>query len=155
MKVCLISPPTVSEFNERLVAESEALRLIAEHAPMGILSLAAVLDGQGIQTEIIDLNRLYYQFVNRECRRQGIDFCCYVIENFQSLSADIFGFSTICSSYPLTLRLARGVRETHPQSCIILGGPQSSVVDVATLKAYPFVDVIVRGEAEETLPRVL
>ena len=55
MKICLISPPTVIEFNERLVAESEAARLIFEHAPMGILSLAAVLEQQQVEAEIIDL----------------------------------------------------------------------------------------------------
>jgi radical SAM superfamily enzyme YgiQ (UPF0313 family) len=155
MKVCLISPPTVSEFNERLVAESEALRLIAEHAPMGILSLAAVLDQQGLQPEIVDLNQLYYEYVGSDHRRNGIDFCSYVNSALEKLTVDVFGFSTICSSYPLTLRLARGVRATHPESQIILGGPQASVVDVPTLKTFPFIDLIVRGEAEETLLRVL
>ena len=156
MKVCLISPPTVAEFSERLVAESEALRLIAQHAPLGILSLAAVLEQQGIQPEIIDLNRLYYQYVSSGERcRNGIGFCEYVTRTLESLSVDVFGFSTICSSYPLTLRLARGVRVTHPEATIILGGPQAAVVDVPTLKAFPFVDFIVRGEAEESLPRLL
>lgn len=155
MKVCLVSPPTVSEFNERLVIESEALRLIAEHAPMGILSLAAVLDLQGVETEIIDLNRLYYQYVDGKYRRQGIEFCSYAVDYFQKLTAEVFGFSTICSCYPLTLRLARRVRQIHPESRIVLGGPQASVVDVATLREFPFIDVIVRGEAEETLLRLL
>jgi len=155
MKVCLISPPTVIEFNERLVAESEAARLIFEHAPMGILSLAAVLEQQQVEAEIIDLNRLYYQYVIGGHRSEGVEFCAYASRELASVSADVFGFSTICGSYPLTLRLARAVGETHPEAAIILGGPQASVVDVATLKSFPFVDVIVRGEAEETLPRVL
>lgn len=156
MKVCLISPPTVTEFNERLVAESEALRLIAEHAPMGVLSLAAVLEQHGVRPEIIDLNRLYYQYMSSGERRQnGIGFSSYVNRALAGLSVDVFGFSTICSSYPLTLRLARDVRLSHPEATIILGGPQASVVDTPTLKTYPFVDLIVRGEAEETLPRLL
>ncbi|MEO8435903.1 MAG: radical SAM protein [Pyrinomonadaceae bacterium] len=155
MKVCLISPPTVIEFDERLVAESEAARLIFEHAPMGILSLAAVLDQQGVETEIIDLNRWYYEYASSGVRRQGVEFCAYAGKQLEGSSADIFGFSTICGSYPLTLRLARNVRATHPQAAIILGGPQASVVDVATLESFPFIDLIVRGEAEETLPRVL
>src|SRR5687767_10420319 len=74
MKVCLISPPTVTEFTERMVVESDALRLIAEHAPIGILSLAVVLEQQGLEPEIIDLNRLYYQYVN--CgEKNGNGFC--------------------------------------------------------------------------------
>ena len=34
----------------------------------------------------------------------------------------------------------------------MLGGPQASVVDVSTLRAYPSIDLVVRGEAEQTLP---
>lgn len=155
MKVCLISPPTVIEFSERLVAEFEAAQLVFEHAPMGILSLAAVLEEQGIESEILDLNRLFYTYITGDFRNEGVDFCSYATGELRGITADVFGFSTICSSYPLTLRLARGVRETHPEASIILGGPQASVVDVATLEAFPCVDLIVRGEAEETLPRVL
>jgi hypothetical protein len=36
-----------------------------------------------------------------------------------------------------------------------LGGPQASVVDLATLAAFPFVDFVLRDEAEQTLPRFL
>src|SRR5262245_32529039 len=155
MRICFISPPTVLDFNERLVAESEAARLIFEHAPTGILSLAAVLDQQGCSAEIIDLNRWYYDYVSRGLKRSGVEFCVYAAEQLRDISADVFGFSTICGSFPLTLRLARIVREAHPEGFILLGGPQASVVDVRTLESFPFVDLIIRGEAEETLTRVL
>jgi radical SAM superfamily enzyme YgiQ (UPF0313 family) len=71
------------------------------------------------------------------------------------LCFDVFGFSSICSSYPLTLRLAREAKRLNPEARIILGGPQASVVDVPTLRAFPCVDIIVRGEADETLPILL
>ena len=155
MKICFISPPTVVEFNERSVDETEAARLIFEHAPSGILSLAAVVDQQQLEVEIVDLNRLFYEYVIAGLRQHGVEFCGYAARRLESISADVFGFSTICGSYPLTLRLAQAVAETHPEASIILGGPQASVVDVASLEAFPFVNVILRGEAEETLPRVL
>ena len=155
MKICFISPPTVVEFDERQVAESEAARLIFEYAPMGILSLAAVIEQQGVEVQHIDLNRLYYKYVYGGFRPQGVEFFDYAERHLRELSADIFGFSSICGSYPLTLRLARTIRETHPEVPIVIGGPQASVVDVATLESFPYVDLIIRGEAEETLPRVL
>src|SRR5260370_38949962 len=133
MKVCLISPPTVTDFNERLVAQSEALRLIAQHAPMGILSLAAVLEQPGVKPEIVDLNQLYYRYINSTERQRGVEFCAYANRALKSVTADVFGFSTICSSYPLTLRLARGIRISHPNAWIILVGPQASVRDVARM----------------------
>jgi radical SAM superfamily enzyme YgiQ (UPF0313 family) len=145
----------VIDFNEREVAESEAARLIFEHAPTGVLSLAAILDQHAYPTEIVDLNHFYYEYVRAGLKREGLEFCEYAGKRLRALSADVFGFSTICGSYPLTLRLARLVSGANPESSIILGGPQASVVDVPTLENFSFVDLIIRGEAEETLPRVL
>ena len=156
MKVCLISPPTGREFEERKVTEREATRIVGESAPLGILSLAAVLEAQGVRPHIIDLNWHYYEYLTHEApREEGLSFTAYAARVLETLSFDVFGFGTLCSSYPLTLRLAREVRRSHPDAKIILGGPQASVVDVLTLREFPFVDVIVRGEAEVTLPQLL
>jgi radical SAM superfamily enzyme YgiQ (UPF0313 family) len=153
MRVCLISPPTAAEFNERVVAESEIVRLFAEHAPVGILSLAAVLDQQGTTPTVVDLNRLYYRYLQSD----GVagEFCSFVASELETLHCDVYGFGTICSSYPLTIRIAQLLKGRCRASRIILGGPQASVVDVETMKAFPFIDFVVRGEAEETLPRLL
>lgn len=151
MKVCLVSSPTVSEFDPR-VAESKAVRSISERAPIGILTLAAILEERAITVEIVDLNRLYYRYIRS--RKRG-DFCSFVAREFASRSCDVYGFSTICSAYPLTLRIAREVKRSHPHALIMLGGPQASAVDTATLRSFPFIDLIVRGEADETLPLLL
>ena len=55
MRICFVSPPTVTDFEEWSVAEAEVIRIIAEHAPLGVLSLAAVLEECGHQAEIVDL----------------------------------------------------------------------------------------------------
>src|SRR5206468_67670 len=107
-------------------------------APLGILSLAGVLERNGLTPEIVDLNRLYYDCLRSEEHQRGeIDFTGYAARHFASRSFDFYGFSTICSSYPLTLRIAREVKRLHPDSVVALGGPQASVVDAATMKAYP------------------
>jgi radical SAM superfamily enzyme YgiQ (UPF0313 family) len=156
MKICLVSPPTVTDFGERKVAESEAIRLIASHAPMGILSLAAVVEQQGFQPQIFDLNTLYYEYMCDDSDGITPDrFCSFAADALGAIDADVFGFSTICSTYPFTLRLAQRLRESHPDSYLILGGPQASVVDVATLEHFPFIDLIIRGEAEVTFTRLL
>ena len=156
MKVCFISPPTVSDFDGGRVTETEAARLIGQAAPLGILSLAAVLEARGIESEVIDLNWKCYEYLASDVqRREGLTFTAYAARMLEPLSCDVFGFGSICSSYPLTLRIARELRRSHPATKIILGGPQASVVDVPTLREFPFVDIIVRGEAEVTLPRLL
>jgi radical SAM superfamily enzyme YgiQ (UPF0313 family) len=154
MKICLISPPTVTQFTERNVLESEALRLISEHAPLGILSLAGVLAEKGISPYILDLNRLFYEYLKPGPHRDR-DFASYTLRELEATRFDVYGFSTICSTYPLTLRLARGLRADHQNASIIMGGPQASVVDAASLNAFPYIDFVVRGEAEATFPLLL
>lgn len=156
LKMCLVGPPTVTDFEDPEVAESEAIRLIAEHAPIGVLSLAAVLEQHGVVPQIVDLNRLYYAYLRAPGEAAAKpDFCTYVAEELDKLAFDVLGFSSICSSYPLTIRIAREMKQRRPEIPIIFGGPQASVVDVPTMKAYPFVDFVVRGEAEETLPALI
>jgi radical SAM superfamily enzyme YgiQ (UPF0313 family) len=153
MKVCLISAPTANQFDSRAVDEAEAVRIMGELAPVGILSLAAVLESQGLKPEVVDLNRVYYQWL--QSANPEIDFCRFAGLYFAHRIYDFFGFSTVCSSYPLTLRIAAEVKRLHPESVVALGGPQASVVDVSTMRAYPLIDLVVRGEAEQTLPDLL
>ncbi|HET8891043.1 MAG TPA: radical SAM protein [Candidatus Angelobacter sp.] len=154
MKICLISAPTANQFDGRAVSETEAARMMGELAPVGILSLAAVLEAKGLQPEVVDLNRVYYSWLQGSSRGKT-DFCNFAGSYFAARDFDFFGFSTVCSSYPLTLRIAAEVKRAHPKSAVVLGGPQASVVDTATMSAYPFIDLVVRGEAEQTLPALV
>jgi radical SAM superfamily enzyme YgiQ (UPF0313 family) len=154
MKVCLVSAPTANEFDDRTMGEVDALRTIAEHAPLGVLSLAAVLEGQGLSPEVVDLNRLYYDFRrSKACSEK--DFSCFAASYFRERQFDFVGFSSVCSSYPVTLRIACEVKRLQPASVVAFGGPQASAVDVATLEVYAPIDLVVRGEAEQTLPQLL
>jgi radical SAM superfamily enzyme YgiQ (UPF0313 family) len=157
MKVCLISAPTANQFDRRAVGEMDAARIMGELAPVGVLSLAAVLEAKSLQPVVVDLNRVYYSWL-RDSNPNKADFCSFAGAYFAGRDFegfDFFGFSTVCSSYPLTLRIAAEVRQAHRTSTIALGGPQASVVDIATMRAYPYIDLVVRGEAEQTLPDLL
>jgi radical SAM superfamily enzyme YgiQ (UPF0313 family) len=155
MRVCLISAPTANQFDSRMVGETDAARIMGELAPVGILSLAAVLEAKSLQPEVVDLNRVYYDWLQKSNQSQSnpeSDFCGFAGAYLADRDFDFFGFSTVCSSYPLTLRIAAEVKRAHRDSVVVLGGPQASVVDVSTMRAFPWIDVVVRGEAEHTLP---
>jgi radical SAM superfamily enzyme YgiQ (UPF0313 family) len=107
-----------------------------------------------LQPEVVDLNRVYYSWL-QDPDRDKTDFCHFAGDYFAGRDFDFFGFSTVCSSYPLTLRIAAEVKRAHPNSVIVLGGPQASVVDVSTMRAFPWIDLVVRGEAEHTLPELV
>src|SRR5215467_3000007 len=157
MKICLISAPTANQLNGRAVGEADASRIMGELAPVGILSLAAVLEAKGLQPEVVDLNRVYYEWL-RDSNPDKSDFCSFAGDYFAARDFDgfdFFGFSTVCSSYPVTLRIAAEVKRAHPNSVVVLGGPQASVVDIPTMRAFPSIDLVVRGEVEQTLPELV
>jgi len=69
--------------------------------------------------------------------------------------AVLLGHSWSTSGHPVVAEITRAVRLTIPQIWIIYGGvfPTFHWRDVLT--EYPQIDVIVRGEGEETTPRVI
>src|SRR5262249_57216624 len=103
MKVCLVGAPTAHEFDDHAMGEADAFRAIAEHAPLGVLSLAAVLEQRGLHPEVVDLNRLYYEF--RCAKKNEGDFSRFAASYFRDRRFDFVGFSSVCSSYPVTLRI--------------------------------------------------
>jgi radical SAM family protein/B12 binding protein len=155
VEFCLVSPPTVTEFRREL-SDVDAVRRLAEHAPVGVLTLAAVLRSRGCVPGFVDMNCLYRDYLTSDAVEDSkLDFCAYAVDHLLTGSFDVFGFGTICSSYPLTLRIAERLRSQRPDAKIILGGPQASVVDVATMQQFSSVDYVVRFEAEESLPTLL
>ena len=152
MDVCLITAPTAAEFRTPDEFSSAAVQAVSNEPQLGILSLAAVLEHRGDHCRIVNLNQLFFDHVNRPDARNFAAASSYVIAGTE---ADVYGFGSICSSYPLTIRIAEAVKLRRPASTVLFGGPQASVVDVHSLAAFPFIDLVLRGEAELTLPVLL
>jgi radical SAM superfamily enzyme YgiQ (UPF0313 family) len=156
MRLCLVAPPAIELFEEGSLAQSRGSKEIAEDLPLGILSLAAVLEQHAISTQIVDLNHIYFQRSWPDpYHYHQVDYCSLAISELSNLTFDVIGLSTMCGTYPLSLRIAREVKRIRPDILVVLGGPQASVVDEATLEAFPFIDIVVRGEAEESFPQLL
>ncbi|HMG02552.1 MAG TPA: radical SAM protein, partial [Edaphobacter sp.] len=119
---------------------------------LGILSVAAVLERCGDIPHLIDANTAYMEYANIPGALHADTFAEYLAEIAVRSNADLYGFSSICSTYPLTVRVARAVKNLRPHAMILFGGPQASVVDEATLAAFPWIDFILRGEVEQSLP---
>jgi radical SAM superfamily enzyme YgiQ (UPF0313 family) len=152
LKVCLVSIPTATDFEDPVQFENEGVRETSADVPLGVLALAAVLEEIGIVPLIVDSNAWYVEYIHSSARQRQSSFSRYAAERLASLDADLFGFSTICNSYPVTLQIAQRLKELRPHAVTLFGGPQASVVDLPTLRHFPFVDFILRGEADRSLP---
>src|SRR5262249_38343646 len=155
MKVCLVSAGTATDFEDPDDARSPSVRSAAQEPHLGVLSLAAVIEGIGLSPDVVDLNRTYYDYLDDTPAGGLEEFAGWAARRITMSRADVYGLSSICNSYPVTIRIAQQIRRLAPSATIMLGGPQASVVDRETLSAFGFVDFVLRGEAEESLPRFL
>jgi len=155
MKCCLVTAAVATDFEDPDDAATRQVREVAAEPQLGILTLAAVLDQRGMAPRIFNLDRAYYEYLVDQRSRSVAGFARWAASRIASSGADVFGFGTICSSYPVTLRIAGHLKREAPGCDIVLGGPQASIVATETLAAFPFVDFILRGEADQTLPLLL
>jgi len=149
MKIILVN---VIEFD----AVFEALRGVVErestnYPPIGLLTLASVLEGQGYEVEIIDFGNL---ILNRTIDFDK-NFSAAAAQYIKSRSGDIVGFSSRCDNYLFSLRIAEYFRQLEPDPPIVFGGPQATITDVSSLENFSFITCILRHETEFSLPVLL
>ena len=155
MRVCLVNAPIGTDYKDAAEFNSLKVREESCYPQLGILSLAACLEKTEWPVRIFDTNRAYFEFAEEAGEAEIRQFATVAANQLASLQADIYGFGSICSGYPITIRLAKLVKAIRPDATILFGGPQASVVAEQTLAAFPFVDYILRGEAEHSLPVLL
>ncbi len=123
----------------------------APYVPLNLLALAATVRPDGHEPAIVDQTLALL----RGQATDGPGFHRDIAELILGHAPEVIALTTMCNSYPQTLALARECRALDPAVKIILGGPQATVVDVPTMVRFPFLDAVVRNEADATLCRVL
>jgi len=113
---------------------------------LGLLSLHNRLKHE-FDVEIADFDNMHYtkdfnydDDVNVTIKKMA--------EYLAEKNALIYGFYTICNSYPITVLTAKALKEIKPDAKIIFGGPQASLTAKESLKAFDFIDAIGLSEAE-------
>jgi len=110
--------------------------------PVGLLSLAAVARSRGYgDVHVLDMK------ARRLSPEQAID-------ELVALAPDVVGLSAMTFEAKCLHTLARLVRERLPRAKVLAGGPHASVAADDVL-ADPSVDLVLRGEAEDSFPAVL
>lgn len=110
--------------------------------PIGLASLAAWLEKQGIETTLIDC------FAKPDARRR-------LQEILQDRHPAFLGLSCTTSSFLDGVRLAEWAKSLCPAIKVIVGGPHVSALKAAALKGYSALDFAVVGEGEETLAELV
>jgi len=105
--------------------------------PLGLAYLAAVLEKNQHETQIIDANILC---IGPEKITDSFNF-----------KPDLIGISANIISYRGAVECAKHIKTSYPGTPIVFGGPHSSSVPECILKNNPSIDAIVIGEGENTL----
>jgi radical SAM superfamily enzyme YgiQ (UPF0313 family) len=106
--------------------------------PLGIGYLAAVLENDGYTVDVIDCQVL------KPTRRE-------LEGELTRLQPDIVGVTSATLTFEPALEIVRTAKQVCPKCLTLLGGPHVTVMDEETLSESPEVDIVVRGEGEQTM----
>ena len=121
LKVVLVNPPQLTRYPQ---------------PPMGLSLIAAVLEKEGYQVSVLDANA---------SRLKLEDIVPY------AAGADIVGLTAMTPTINAAISIAQQLKLANPDLVIILGGAHGTLLPEETLAGAPQVDVVVRGEGEETI----
>jgi anaerobic magnesium-protoporphyrin IX monomethyl ester cyclase len=130
MKVQLIIPPG-GYFAERWSKGSTM-------PPLGLLYIGAVLEKQGVDVRIVpaDVKNMSWKDIEQD------------ILKYQP---DIVGVTSTTENRFQSFKLIKLAKRACPQSMFIMGGPHASMAAEDSLAHIPELDLVVRGEGEETM----
>lgn len=134
-----------------VLPDQHDLHLLDTHPHLGLLSLAAVATAAGHQVTIYDPKRYILSGA------LPYDETVYerVADALLLEQPDAVGFTTLGCSFLFVLGVGRELERRAPDLPLLLGGPHATMLARPILERYSPFDVVVRHEAEETLPTVL
>ncbi|MEE8413709.1 MAG: radical SAM protein [Dehalococcoidales bacterium] len=125
LKVALVNPNQLTRYPQ---------------PPMGLALIAAILEKEGYPVTIVDANALNLQ----------PDAVAPLVKD-----ADIIGLTAMTPSIHTAIATARHLKKNYPDLPIVLGGTHATLLPEETLAIAPEIDIIVRGEGEETFIELL
>ncbi|MBN1185049.1 MAG: B12-binding domain-containing radical SAM protein [Bacteroidales bacterium] len=115
------------------------------HLALGPMYLVSALENAGIEVDFRD----YQMYQSNEI---------FNLENFMDFLKDpspILGLSCMANLLPFVLYALPGIKKCYPRTRIVLGGVGTAAVENEILKRFPEVDIIHKGEGDNTVPRLV
>ncbi|MBE0500493.1 MAG: cobalamin B12-binding domain-containing protein [Desulfuromonadales bacterium] len=123
-------------------AKQDISRIVNIMPPLGLASIAAYLEREGLTADIIDC----YAHPDSDSK---------IIDYLQRHRPAWIGFSCTTSSFLDAVRIAKLAKSISAEIHTVYGGPHVSALKEVLLRDYPEVDIAVIGEGEETLHELM
>jgi radical SAM superfamily enzyme YgiQ (UPF0313 family) len=127
--ICLINPPLDKKTTSKFPMSG---------IPLGIASLAAYLREKKLEAAVIDSPIKGWDF--EKTAKIAI-----------STGTKIIGVSCLTENRYSAIKTLEKVKKINPGIVTIIGGLHATFSDKLLLENYPFIDIVVKGEGEETL----
>src|SRR3989338_11153204 len=114
--------------------------------PLGIAYIASVLINNGHNVQIIDRDIIF--------RKEQFNFKKtndVTMDNIFSFNSEIAGFSATTPNISDVKLLSTMIKRHRPDILTVLGGPHATGEPALSLEESPDIDIVVRGEGEETM----
>ncbi len=128
MKVLLVNPPTESDIKRVLGIAGP---------PLGLAYLASIARRRGHEVEILDASA------------EGLTFEEVKVRIKRSYP-DVIGITATTPMIYDAYKVAKISKDVNENSITLIGGPHVTFLPEFTLRECPYLDIIVRGEGEET-----
>ncbi len=111
--------------------------------PLGLLYIAgSVKEARGDEVIVVDA------FCQNYTKEQ-------LVERVVKEHPDILGMNCSTHTFKATMDALKDAHDRLPSMLIVLGGYHATFAPKEILEAYPFVDFIIKGEAERAFPKLL
>lgn len=141
----LIHPPAVYDFRQKPIFPGPIGYTVSGSSgqftmpPVGMLSIAEYLDRHGYTACVDNLGERMLTIPNFD-----------VAQYLSKLSARVFAIGLHwCVHSQGAIEIARLCKRLHPEALVILGGLTATVFAEEAVQTYPFIDGVLRGEAEK------
>ena len=111
--------------------------------PLGLLYIASSLRARG-RTDV--------QVLDAFCRNLTADG---LVDEVVRARPDVFGINCSTHTFLSAIEALRRIHEARPETTLVMGGYHSTFAAERILRDYPFVDYVIKGEAERALPDLL
>ena len=115
---------------------------VAIQPPIGLVSIAAVLEQNGYTAEIIDGDA------------ENITFA-QALERVIASAPDVIGATTMTATMDLVAAFFAEFKRQEPDIPVIVGGPHVSALPKETLQQFPQIDIVVQGEGDDTVVELM
>ena len=135
-----------SEYSIPLLEDCVSNELI--DPPTGLLILSSIAKREGFEVALVDFNAIQaskkWKLSNSEIEHElrGFDPCA-------------IGITSWTYNHHISMRILKIAKDRFPNSTTIYGGIHATFTDLNVLRTHPFVDCVVRGEAETIITPLL